>query len=68
MPEQAPTIVIHGILNEVGTKYGNQPVVVIKVDSDNGESEFISVEVTKEQAKAFGRHLYGPATITVTAQ
>lgn len=67
MPEQAPTIVIHGTIFEVGTRYDNQASIVVAV---NGESdvELITILVTKEQAKAFGRHLYGPATITVTAQ
>lgn len=67
MPEQAPTIVIHGTIFEVGTRYDNQASIVVAV---NGESdvELITILVTKEQAQAFGRYLYGPATITVTAQ
>lgn len=67
MPEQAPTIVIHGTIFEVGTRYDDRASIVVAV---NGESdvELITLLVTKEQAQAFGRHLYGPVTITVTAQ
>lgn len=68
MPEQAPTIVIHGTLNEVGTRFDDRTDIVIRVDSDNVHGDFVTITVTKEQAQAFGRYLYGPATITVTAQ
>lgn len=60
-------VVIHGTLNEVGTNYGDQAAIVVKVDKDDAESEFVTIAVTKEHAKAFGRYLYQPVTITVTA-
>ena len=88
MPEQAPTIVIHGTLNEVGTRYDDQATIVVAVDrgelvtrgrggrgGDTGpivvavdRGELVTLLVTKEQAKLFGPYLYGPVTITVTAQ
>ncbi|TXH52425.1 MAG: hypothetical protein E6Q97_15880 [Desulfurellales bacterium] len=68
MPEQAPTIVIHGTLNEVGTRFDDRTDIVIRVDSGNVHGDFVTITVTKEQAKRFGPYLYGPVTITVTAQ
>lgn len=67
MPEQAPTLVIHGTIFEVGTRFDDRTTIVIAINGER-DIEYVTMLVTKEQAKAFGRHLYGPATITVTAQ